>query len=164
MSREDDDFDGLKAVHYVGEMGKKVADSRTFEGENNQVNQDGVFRHWAPARWVTRMRAFQDFPMDDEGRLSVKQSGLYYIYAQVNYLDEHDVNAFQVYINEDPYLLCTTMTHTRHPTTKANTCFTSAVAFLEAEDQILIRDLEPMRNSIIRPAHTFFGLIQLSTA
>ena len=33
-------------------------------------------------------------------------------------LDEHDVNAFQVYINEDPYLLCTVMTHTRHSTTK----------------------------------------------
>ena len=33
-------------------------------------------------------------------------------------LDEHDVNAFQVYVNEDPYLLCTVMTHTRHSTTK----------------------------------------------
>lgn len=42
------------------------------------------------------MRATEDFPLDHEGRLSVKKSGLYYIYAQVNYLDEHDVNAFQV--------------------------------------------------------------------
>ena len=42
------------------------------------------------------MRATEEFPLDNEGRLSVKKSGLYYIYAQVNYLDEHDVNAFQV--------------------------------------------------------------------
>ena len=42
------------------------------------------------------MRATEDFPLDHEGRLSVKKSGLYYIYAQVNYLDEHDVNAFPV--------------------------------------------------------------------
>ena len=53
------------------------------------------------------MRMTEKFPLDEEGRASVKTSGLYYIYAQVNYLDEHDVNAFQVYINEDPYLLCT---------------------------------------------------------
>ena len=72
-----------------------------------------IFRQWAPARWARRMRMMEEFPLDDEGRASVKKSGLYYIYAQVNYLDEHDVNAFQVYINEDPYLLCTVMTHTR---------------------------------------------------
>ena len=45
------------------------------------------------------MRAIEEFPLDNEGRLSVKKSGLYYIYAQVNYLDEHDVNAFQVNTN-----------------------------------------------------------------
>ena len=56
----------------------------------------GNLRQWAPARWAIRMRATEDFPLDHEGRLSVKKSGLYYIYAQVNYLDEHDVNAFQV--------------------------------------------------------------------
>jgi len=157
-------FQGLKAVHYVGEVGGRTPhNAGVYEGEGNQVNQDGIFRQWAPARWAIRMRATEDFPLDHEGRLSVKKSGLYYIYAQVNYLDEHDVNAFQVYVNEDPYLLCTVMTHTRHSTTKANTCFTSGVTFLEAEDQILIRDLEPMRNSVIRPAHTFFGLVQLST-
>ena len=47
------------------------------------------------------MRATEDFPLDHEGRLSVKKSGLYYIYAQVNYLDEHDVNAFQVPIENN---------------------------------------------------------------
>ena len=72
-----------------------------------------IFRQWSPARWASRMRMMEEFPLDEEGRASVKKSGLYYIYAQVNYLDEHDVNAFQVYINEDPYLLCTVMTHTR---------------------------------------------------
>ena len=158
-----DQIQGLKAIHYVGENTKKDHDRKIYEGEGNQRNQDGVFKQWAPARWATRMRATEDFPMDNEGRVSVKKSGLYYIYAQVNYLDEHDVNAYQVYVNEDPYLLCTVMTHTRHSTTKANTCFTSGVAFLESEDQILIRDLEPMRDSVIRPAHTFFGLIQLSS-
>ena len=158
-----DQFNGLKAIHYVGELGSKVQSPKVYQGEGNQENKDGVFRNWAPARWALRMNLEKEFPLDSEGRISVKKSGLYYIYAQVNYLDEHDVNAFQVFVNEDPYLLCTVMTHTRHSTTKANTCFTSGVAFLEAEDQILVRDLEPMRNSVIRPSHTFFGLVQLSS-
>ena len=126
--------------------------------------------------------------------------GVYYIYAQVNYLDEHDVNAFQVLANEDPFLLCTVMTHTgrSHTISKANTCYTGmvflhfsspciilnvvnypllahecinniflhnilgGVMFLEADDEIYIRDLEVGRHSVVRPAHTFFGLIQLS--
>ena len=41
-------------------------------------------------------------------------------------------------------------------------CYTGGVSFLEADDEISIRDLEVGRNSVIRPAHTFFGLIQLS--
>ena len=33
---------------------------------------------------------------------------------------------------------------------------------MEADDELSIRDLEVGRHSVIRPAHTFFGLIQLS--
>ena len=53
-------------------------------------------------------------------------AGVYYVYAQINYLDEHDVNAFQVLLNDDPFLLCTVMTHTgrSHTISKANTCYT----------------------------------------
>jgi len=89
---------------------------------------------------------------------------VYYVYAQINYLDEHDVNAFQVLLNDDPFLLCTVMTHTgrSHTISKANTCYTGGVNFMEADDEISIRDLEVGRHSVIRPAHTFFGLIQLS--
>ena len=36
------------------------------------------------------------------------------------------------------------------------------VNFLETDDEISIRDLDVGRHSVIRPAHTFFGLIKLS--
>ena len=40
-----DQFEGLKAIHYVGEIGGgRVPDDRVYEGEGNQQNQDGVFR------------------------------------------------------------------------------------------------------------------------
>ena len=43
---------------------------------------------------------------------------------QINYLDESDVNGFQIYVNDSPIFLCTAMTHTPTATTKANTCYT----------------------------------------
>ncbi len=41
------------------------------------------------------------------------------LHDQVNYLDENDVNAFEIYVNDSPYLMCTTMTHTPQLSTKA---------------------------------------------
>ena len=43
------------------------------------------------------MRLDQNFALEvQSGTVTVGQAGVYYIYAQVNYLDENDVNAFQV--------------------------------------------------------------------
>ena len=39
-----DQFEGLKAIHYVGELSKKLPDSKVYQGEGNQQNTDGVFR------------------------------------------------------------------------------------------------------------------------
>ena len=77
------------------------------------------------------------FEMDASGAIRVKEAGVYLVYAQVvhhseifqqtwiqnnsfkvAYLDEHDVNAFQVLANDKAFLLCTSMTHTPHSTTK----------------------------------------------
>jgi hypothetical protein len=60
-------------------------------------------------------------------------------------LDEHDVNAFQIYVNDSPFVLCTTMTHTPTMATKANTCFTGGVTFLEQGDQVYIKNLDENR-------------------
>jgi len=59
-------------------------------------------------------------------------------------------------------LLCTVMTHTSRSVSKANTCFTGGVVFLEAQDNVSLRDLETGRKAVVRPSHTFFGLVQLS--
>ena len=150
-----DQFHGLLSAHFVGK-------SSGNEVQIKNEREDGVFQNWELARWAKRMRLGNNFQLSSEGSVVVKQAGVYYVYAQINYLDEHDVNAFQVMVNNDPYLLCTTMTHTGHSVSKANTCYTGGVVFLESDDKISVRDLETGRKSVIRAAHTFFGLIQLS--
>ena len=49
--------------------------------------------------------------------VTVSQPGIYFIYAQVNYVDSQDVNAFQILVNDSEWLMCTTMTHTPGHTT-----------------------------------------------
>ena len=114
-----------------------------------------------------------------DGQLTVGAPGIYFIYAQINYLDNHDVNVFQVCIysmkmcslelsiihdayqimvNNSPWLMCTTMTHTPSPTTKANTCYTGGVRFLEQGDTILIKNTDTNRLLL---SHSFYGLVQM---
>ena len=52
---------------------------------------------------------------------------------QINYLDESDVNGFQIYVNDSPIFLCTAMTHTPTATTKANTCYTGGLSLKRDE-------------------------------
>jgi len=147
---------GQLAIHLQGEKD-------TVGGESRVQQSDGIFRSWTLARWARRMHLGARFGLED-GRLNIPLSGVYYIYAQVNYLDEHDVNAFQIYVNKEPFVMCTTMTHTPQYTTKANTCYTGGVMFLEKGDAVYVRNLEDNRYSVMLPAHSFFGLIQLSSA
>ena len=80
-------------------------------------------------------------------------------HLQINYLDESDVNGFQIYVNDSPIFLCTVMTHTPTATTKANTCYTGrffplqqirrlnsyfsgGVTFLEHGDEVFVKNLD----------------------
>ncbi len=46
---------------------------------------------------------------------------------------------------------------------QANTCFTSGVRYLESGSVLGVRDLEPRRASVMLPAHSYFGLVQLAS-
>jgi len=147
------------AIH----MEASVADPEgaNYSGAGRLRVADSIFRDWTPARWARRLKMDKKFSLKD-GRLTVSSAGIYYIYAQINYLDEHDVNAFQIYVNDSPFLLCTTMTHTPTPTTKANSCYTGGVSFLEKGDKVLIKNLEENRFSVMLSSHSFFGLVQVA--
>lgn len=132
-----------------------------YEGAGRVRVADSIFRNWTPSRWAKRMKMDKRLTLKN-GRITVGSPGIYFVYAQINFLDDHDVNAFQIIVNDSPFLLCTTMTSTPHPTTKANTCYTGGVKFLEQGDTIFIKNLEENRFSVMLPSHSFFGLAQLS--
>ena len=113
----------VAAIHLEGEV-QRVAGGG---GSGGRIQlSDGVFRDWSVSRWARRMHMTRKIKLD-QGVLTVGSPGIYFIYAQINYLDDHDVNAFQILVNSSPWLMCTTMTHTPRATTKANTCYTGGV-------------------------------------
>ena len=114
----------LAAIHLEGD----TAESGEVGGR--VMVRDGVFRDWAVSRWARRMKMDRRFSLKD-GTIRITSPGIYFLYSQINYLDNHEVNSYQILVNNIPWLTCTTMTHTPSPTTKANTCYTGGVRFLE---------------------------------
>jgi len=130
-------------------------------GVNSHQLTGSVFTHWEVARWAQKLRLEKRFELKD-GRITVRSPGIYYLYAQINYLDESDVNGFQIYVNDSPTFLCTAMTHTPTLTTKANTCYTGGVTFLEHGDRVHVKNLDENRSTVMLSSHSFFGLLQVS--
>lgn len=79
-------FDGLKSVHYVGDVSRhqsRGVDPREFHGLGRIQNADGVFKMWSPSRSSARMRQDDTFPMDaGSGRIEIPEAGVYFVYAQ----------------------------------------------------------------------------------
>merc|ERR1711973_847304 len=148
----------VAAIHLEGEV-QRVAGGG---GSGGRIQlSDGVFRDWSVSRWARRMHMTRKIKLD-QGVLTVGSPGIYFIYAQINYLDDHDVNAFQILVNSSPWLMCTTMTHTPRATTKANTCYTGGVRYLEQGDTLMVKNTDTNRFAVMLPSHSFFGLAQLS--
>ncbi|XP_044257428.1 protein eiger [Tribolium madens] len=152
----------LPSAHFSGDTSKYVY------GQHENFNGNGHLRHphttyvdWVESDWFSKLGMDQYFSFSD-GLLTVKEPGLYFIYAQIFYYDIHDTNGFRVYRNENETLLqCTTMTHSSERVMKGNTCFTAAANYLNENDKISLVDLSEARYSLFEPGKSFFGVIKL---
>ncbi|KAJ9592172.1 hypothetical protein L9F63_001288, partial [Diploptera punctata] len=155
----------FSAVHYDGDTSKYSLGHEHYEGNGKLRHPDGKFMDWTQTNW-SRHLGIRNFVMND-GEVTVRDSGIYFIYAQIYYVDEHDVNGFRVYVNNNAILHCTTMTvHLpgEHRRPKSNTCHTSSATYLSERDKVSVRDVNGLRYSLFEPAKSFFGLIKLSDA
>jgi len=75
----------------------------------------GLHTSWRHSEWC-KNNAF--FKLDQTtGQIIVPEDGLYLVYVQVEYLDEHDVNGYEVYVDNEPTLSCVTTTRGHHSST-----------------------------------------------
>ncbi|KAK2588514.1 hypothetical protein KPH14_001090 [Odynerus spinipes] len=146
------------AVHYG-------ADSILFSNEDEHTGNgrarhgNGIFKAWRPSDWVTDLNMDRHFALASDGRLTVNEAGLYLVYAQIHYLDEHDENGFHLLVNGRPVLQCTIFSPgVGH---KSRSCFSAQVTILHAGDILVLKDIGINRYTLFQHDKSFFGLAKL---
>lgn len=95
---------GVVAVHYHGDGGE--ISSRDQNAGNGKIRHgSSTFKAWKPSDWVTDSGMSKHFSMS-EGALTIYETGLYLIYAQIHYNDDHDEIGFHLVVNDRPVLQC----------------------------------------------------------
>jgi len=128
------------------------------------VKHSRMHSHWKLSRWSRRLHADRSFPLH-RGKVRVNRPGLYLIYAQVSYADQHLEQGYEVMLNNVPMLECTKTRGVGHKAKKLHdiSCYTGAVHYIEQGDQIYIRDNHDNRKTIRKPEKSFFGLVKLTS-
>ncbi|XP_050093480.1 protein eiger [Anopheles aquasalis] len=114
--------------------------------------------HWQASGEANKHSVLSRIFTFDGEQLTVNEPGLYYVYAQITYDNQHDVNGFKVLIGGQKHLSCTV--HARGENT--NTCFTAGLAEIStAGTPIAIEDVDHGRQHVMYPEKTFFGAFKV---
>ncbi|KYM85667.1 hypothetical protein ALC53_04448 [Atta colombica] len=146
------------AIHYG-------ADSTLFSTQDEHTGNgrvrhyDGVFRAWKPSEWVADLGMSRHFTLAGDGKLSVHESGLYLVYAQIHYLDRHDENGFRILVNGRSILQC--MVYSPGMDHKSRSCFSAQVIVLQAGDHLVLKDIGAARFTLFHHDKSFFGLVKV---
>ncbi|XP_043237400.1 uncharacterized protein LOC122389423 [Amphibalanus amphitrite] len=153
---------GTTAAHLEGHTTEYALGHPHYNGNGilRNAQPDSRFADWRFAPWVYTLGYSNDFTLHG-GEITVKRPGVYYLYAQINYLDPGDINGFELLVSGRSFAKCLTMESTNHRQ-KVNTCHTSGVTYLDVGDSISVRDIERMRISMLLPDRSFFGLVRLA--
>ncbi|GLV41696.1 eiger [Carabus blaptoides fortunei] len=149
-------------VHFHGDTSKYVyGQHQHYKNNGHLAHPEGRYVDWAPSNWVQTLGMDRHFQMNN-GVLTIKDAGLYFVYAQIFYQDEHDTNGYKIVQNDRELIAqCTTMTHSERPVSKSNTCYTATVHYLAENDRVSLKDVENLRYSLFEDGKSFFGLLYL---
>ncbi|XP_018392639.1 PREDICTED: uncharacterized protein LOC108771754 isoform X2 [Cyphomyrmex costatus] len=146
------------AIHYGADSSLfSTQDEHTGNGRARHYN--GVFRAWQPSEWVADLGMSRHFTLAGDGKLTVHEPGLYLVYAQIHYLDEHDENGFHVLVNGRPILQC--MVYSPGMGHKSRSCFSAQVTILQAGDHLVLKDIGSARYTLFQHDKSFFGLVKV---
>ncbi|XP_057334367.1 protein eiger [Microplitis mediator] len=148
----------ILAAHY-GADSSMFSEEDEHTGNGRARHSEGVFKAWRSSDWMEDFGMDRHFVLANDGRLTVHESGLYLVYAQIHYLDEHDENGFHLLVNGHPILQC--MVYSPGVEHKSRSCFSAQVTLLESGDRIVLKDIGVSRYTLFQKEKSFFGLIKL---
>lgn len=146
------------AIHYGADSTLfSTQDEHTGNGRARHYN--GIFRAWQPSEWVADLGMNRHFTLAGDGKLTVHEPGLYLVYAQIHYLDEHDENGFHMLVNGKPILQC--MVYSPGMGHKSRSCFSAQAIVLQAGDHVVLKDIGSARYTLFQHDKSFFGLVKV---
>ncbi|XP_071520239.1 uncharacterized protein egr isoform X6 [Panulirus ornatus] len=113
---------------------------------------------WSPAGWMDKLGLNRKYPLD-RGTVTVREAGLYYLYAQVLYEPGRFGTGFQVMVDGIPIMECTLA-----PTQPSHSCYTAGATYLPRNAEVYVRDMEHHVTTVRRQENSFFGLLKLMDA
>lgn len=129
-----------------------------YVASNNTADDSPTHKGWSSAPWMDKLGLNRKYQLS-EGKVTVKEPGLYYIYAQILYENSRFGTGFQIVVDGIPVLQCTLA-----PSQPSNSCHTSGATYLPRNAEVVIRDLEKYMTPVVREENSFFGLIKLLDA
>ncbi|XP_055920064.1 protein eiger isoform X2 [Eupeodes corollae] len=144
------------AVHY--HLNNTISGKHVLHPNHNKLPHDGDVYIGSPHPWARTLGMDKAFSLN-HGVLTVKEGGVYFVYAQIYYDNRYDRNGFVLYHNVQPFLQCALFVPTN--TIKSHTCYTSGVIYLESNDELHLRDIHQDRVVMLTNAKSFFGVIKL---
>merc|ERR1711953_297556 len=139
--------------------------ARLSADESSTDLETGVHNSWRLSAWSKKLHGASLFTLnEDEGQIEIPEDGLYFVYAQVEYMDVNPTNGFEVDVDDEAVISCvTTSTSQEEEAKQHNTCHTSAVLWLKRGSLLNVRDKDTGRYSLLHSKGTFFGLTKMSS-
>ncbi|XP_070538504.1 ectodysplasin-A-like isoform X8 [Ptychodera flava] len=142
----------VAAAHFIGDFDKAV-----------RMGKGGEIHYWDYADWMKKPSYSwlqNKFVLDHQGNITIQDSGLYYIYSQVQYYDSFPFMGHTVLINDKVFLRCTESTVSDQR--RFNSGYIAGVAYLEEDTKVSVRVSYDQRLIQLGPETTYVGLIKVA--
>ncbi|XP_070538507.1 uncharacterized protein [Ptychodera flava] len=137
-----------------------------FQGDSEaavHTGPSGEIHYWDYADWMKKPSYSwlqNKFVLDHQGNITIQDSGLYYIYSQVQYYDSFPFMGHTVLINDKVFLRCTESTVSDQR--RFNSGYIAGVAYLEEDTKVSVRVSYDQRLIQLGPETTYVGLIKVA--
>lgn len=149
------------AAHFGADSSKYTYAHAYYDGNSFLRHPTGEYEDWRPSSWFNEYNVDNHFTLMN-GNIKVHTSGLYFVYAQIYYMDKSEVKGYMIYLNSQVVLQCATSSYAiKNGTHKANTCFTGGVIKCNAGDKIFVRTPAPEKRVMLEPTGSFVGMFKI---
>ncbi|XP_017793378.1 PREDICTED: uncharacterized protein LOC108575165 [Habropoda laboriosa] len=148
------------AVHYDGNKDWRSHNDKNT-GNGRILHGDSVFKAWKASSWVETIGMNKYFHMSNNGSVTVYEPGLYLVYAQIHYRDEHDELGFHLQVNNQSILQCV-VDNSCNSRNISQTCFSAQLTSLKKQDVLVFKEAQASRYAIFDKENSFFGMVKLA--